>query len=171
MAALAVFSNVGYHRAALDEVATRLDIAKPAHSYFRSREEITRRDAADFHDPAEGRDAIAEIDRRAATALTRLRKLIHICAADDDRFRHAFVRRPKGIVGGCASTGARRNATERPGFPPIYPAGGVAGGSIVDCDPKLAAFAIAGSRTGSVIGTGRSSTYSAEGSQISSRTF
>jgi AcrR family transcriptional regulator len=144
-AAVRLFLEEGYHRATLNEVAKRLKITKPAlYNYFRSKEEIF------FECYQIGQEliekSIAEIEAEKGNGLDKLRKLAHAYARAmmtdfgmclvrlDDREltpdKQKIVRRAKKRI----DRAFRRLIST-----------GIADGSISDCDPKLAAFALAGS--------------------------
>lgn len=140
-----LFLEVGYHRATLNEVAERLNITKPAlYNYFRSKGEIL------FECYRLGQsqidEAIAGIESAEGSGLDKLRMLIvayaRLMTVD---FGMCLVRLDNRELAPAAReevlTGMRRcDAQFR-----AYIAAGIADGSIVACDPKLAAFAVAGS--------------------------
>ena len=143
--AVRLFLEQGYHRATLTEVAERLNITKPAlYNYFRGKDEIL------FECWTLGQDAVfgcaATIDASGGAGLAKLREFVRSYARlmttdygqslarfdiRDMSHRHAAV----------ARSAKRRIDTVFRG----YVAEGVADGSIIRCDPKLTAFAIAGS--------------------------
>ena len=144
-AAVQLFLEQGYHRVTLNEVADRLNITKPAlYNYFRGKDEIL------FECWSMGAElvdsVITEINTGGGSGLAKLRKLVHAYAelmATD--FGASLVRFDLRDLternAGVARAAKRRiDATFRQ-----YIAGGVDDGSIRPCDPKLAAFAIAGS--------------------------
>lgn len=140
-----LFLDVGYHRATLNDVATRLNITKPAlYNYFRSKEEILDECYRLGQQMAD--EAIAAIDAAGGDGLAKLRKLIRAYALlmtidfgmclvrlDDRELSEESYRRVR------AEKRQDDEAFRR------YISEGVADGSIVDSDSKLAAFAIAGS--------------------------
>ncbi|MFO1114398.1 MAG: TetR/AcrR family transcriptional regulator [Beijerinckiaceae bacterium] len=140
-----LFLDVGYHRATLNEVATRLNITKPAlYNYFRSKEEILDECYRLGQQMAE--DAIAEIDEAGGDGLTRLRKLIRAYALlMTIDFGMCLVRLDDRELSEDAHRRVRAEKRQDDRAFRRYIEAGVADGSIVDCDPKLAAFAIAGS--------------------------
>ena len=139
-----LFLEVGYHRATLADVAARLNITKPAlYNYFRSKDEILDECYRLGQHMVE--EAIARIEREGGDGLAKLRKLIRAYAlvmtvdfgmcqvrlddrelTDDARARVRAAKRKDDAT-------FRRFIRE-----------GMADGSIMDCDPKLSAFAIAG---------------------------
>ncbi|MBB1090110.1 TetR/AcrR family transcriptional regulator [Rhodopseudomonas palustris] len=143
--AVQVFLEQGYHRATLNEVAERLNITKPAlYNYFRSKDEILFECWALGQEQVD--DLIAVINRSRQSGLGKLRALVHAYAetmATD--FGASLVRfDPRDLKPHNAEKvrAAKRgiDLTFR-----RYIAEGIADGSIKPCDPKLAAFAIAGS--------------------------
>lgn len=140
-----LFLDVGYHRATLSDVATRLNITKPAlYNYFRSKEEILDECYRLGQQMAD--DAIAEIDRAGGNGLTKLRKLIRgyalLMTID---FGMCLVRLDDRELSADAYARVRAEKRQDDLAFRKYISAGIADGSIVDCDPKLAAFAIAGS--------------------------
>lgn len=143
--AVHLFLEQGYHRATLNEVAARLNITKPAlYNYFRSKEEIL------FECCAMGKErvdeAIAAIDAGRGDGLAKLRKLIEAYAGVMmTEFGASLVRfdaRDLTAKNAKILRSAKRSIdlTFR-----RYIAEGVGDGSMRPCDPKLAAFAVAGS--------------------------
>ncbi len=135
----------GYHRATLNEVAERLNITRPAlYNYFRSKEEIllgmlgARTERVD--------DFIAEIDGGGDSELARLRKLVRAYAGNMATDYGASLVRfdPRDLSDrNSRIVRAAKRAIDRTFR--AYIAEGIADGSIKPCDPKLTAFAIAGS--------------------------
>jgi AcrR family transcriptional regulator len=143
--AVQLFLDQGYHRATLDEVARLLNITKPAlYNYFRSKEEILFECFSLGQELIDNR--IAQINAEAETGLIKLQKLIRGCVAvntsefgmclmrlDDREFsseRRSLVRAGKKRVDSAFR---------------LYIAEGIADGTIMPGDPKLAALAVAGS--------------------------
>ena len=146
--AVRLFLEEGYHRTPLSRIAERLNITKPAlYNYFSSKEEILRelfRLGDEQYDERFGR-----IERSGGDGLTKLKAIIRAYAVSitsdfgmcfarlDDRElapeRRAQVRRWKRRY----DLAFRKQIED-----------GVADGSIVPCDAKLAAFAIAGALNG-----------------------
>jgi AcrR family transcriptional regulator len=143
--AVQLFLDQGYHRATLNEVAERLNITKPAlYNYFRGKEEIL------FECWALGQERvdefITEINAGGGTGLARLRKLIRAYAevmATD--FGASLVRfDPRDLTDKNSKiVRAAKKSIDRTFR--SYIAEGIADGSIKLCNPKLSAFAIAGS--------------------------
>ncbi|HMN73791.1 MAG TPA: TetR/AcrR family transcriptional regulator [Rhodoblastus sp.] len=140
-----LFLDVGYHRATLNDVATRLNITKPAlYNYFRSKEEILDECYRLGQQMAE--EAIAAIDEEGGDGLTRLRKLIRAYALlMTIDFGMCLVRLDDRELSGDAYRRVRAEKRQDDLAFRRYIEAGVADGSIVKCDPKLAAFVIAGS--------------------------
>lgn len=140
-----LFLDVGYHRATLNVVAARLNITKPAlYNYFRSKEEILDECYRLGQQMAE--EAIAAIDAEGGDGLTRLRKLIRAYALlMTIDFGMCLVRLDDRELSDDAHRRVRAEKRQDDLAFRKYVEAGVADGSIVDCDPKLAAFAIAGS--------------------------
>ncbi|QDF41503.1 TetR/AcrR family transcriptional regulator [Bradyrhizobium symbiodeficiens] len=144
-AAVQLFLEQGYHRVTLNEVAERLNITKPAlYNYFRGKDEIL------FECWSMGAElvdsVITEINAGSGSGLARLRKLVHAYAAlmatDFGASLVRFDLRDLTERNAAVARAAKKriDATFRD-----YIAAGMADGSINACDPKLAAFAIAGS--------------------------
>jgi AcrR family transcriptional regulator len=143
--AVHLFLEQGYHRATLNEVAVRLNITKPAlYNYFRSKEEILFECWMLGQEQVD--EIIAAINRSGDDGLGKLRALVRAYAqtmATD--FGASLVRfDPRDLspenekIVRAAKRGIDRTFRR-------YIAEGVADGSIEPCDPKLTAFAIAGS--------------------------
>jgi AcrR family transcriptional regulator len=143
--AVQLFLEQGYHRATLNEVAERLNITKPAlYNYFRGKDEIL------FECWALGQERvdefIAEINAGGGTGLAKLRKLIRAYAevmatdygASLVRFDPRDLTDKNSKIVRAAKKSIDRTFRR-------YIAEGIADGSIKPCDPKLSAFAIAGS--------------------------
>lgn len=140
-----LFLEVGYRRATLNEIAERLNITKPAlYNYFRNKEEI-------LHEcyrlgQAEMDARIAEIDACPGTGLDKLRMMIReyalLMTVD---FGMCLVRLDDRELAPAARAEVRRGWRRCDARFRAYIAEGIADGSVVDCDPKLSAFAIAGS--------------------------
>lgn len=143
--AVQLFLREGYHRATLNDVADQLAITKPAiYNYFRGKDEIL------FECWMMGQEAvfgcIAQIDAAGGTGLTKLQDLIRSYAAlmttDYGRCLVRFDVRDLMEREGAVVRAAKRRidaAFRR------FVADGIADGSIAPCDPKITAFAIAGS--------------------------
>jgi AcrR family transcriptional regulator len=143
--AVQLFLEQGYHRATLNEVAERLNITKPAlYNYFRSKEDILFECWAIGQERVDG--FIAAIDAAGGSGLVKLRKLVQAYAehmATDAgatlvRFDPRDLSEPNSKTVRAAKRGIDRTFRG-------YIADGIADGSIKPCDPKMTAFAIAGS--------------------------
>jgi AcrR family transcriptional regulator len=143
--AVQLFLEQGYHRATLNEVAERLNITKPAlYNYFRGKEEIL------FECWALGQERvdefIAEINAGGGTGLAKLRKLIRayaeVMATDFGASLVRFDPRDLSDKNRKIVRSAKKSIDRT--FRKFI-ADGIADGSIKPCDPKLSAFAIAGS--------------------------
>lgn len=140
-----LFLEDNYHRATLAEVAVRLNITKSAlYNYFRSKGEILEECYRLGQQLAD--EAIVEIEREGGNGLTRLRKLIRAYAlVMTVDFGMCQVRLDDRELSERAR--ARVRAAKRKDDRAFrkYISDGIADGSIRECNPKLAAFAIAGS--------------------------
>lgn len=144
-AAVQMFLEQGYHHTKLTDVAKRLNITKPAlYNYFRGKDEIL------FECFAMGQErvdqSIVDIDAGGGSGLVKLRALIRayaeIMGSDFGASLVRFdVRDLSGEHGQVVRDAKKRidRAFRR------YISEGIADGSITPCDPKLSAFAIAGS--------------------------
>jgi AcrR family transcriptional regulator len=146
--ALKLFLEQGYHRTALTEIATRLNITKPAlYNYFRSKEEIL---VECFRHGQQLYEAnISAVEGGDGDGLSKLggmiRAYVHIIASDfgvcvtrlDDR---ELSREARTQVRGAKR---RIDAAFREQI-----AAGITDGSIKPCDPKLTTFLITGALNG-----------------------
>jgi AcrR family transcriptional regulator len=140
-----VFLEMGYHRATLLDVATRLNITKPAvYNYFHSKEEILEECYRLGQQLIE--ESFAVIEREGGDGLTKLRKLIRACAqivtVDFGMCSVRLDDRELSVDARAKVRAAKRKTDRR--FRK-YISAGIADGSILPCDPKLSAFAIGGS--------------------------
>ena len=143
--AVQLFLEQGYHRVTLNDVAERLNITKPAlYNYFRGKDEILFECWALGQEQVD--ELIAEINRDGGTALAKLRRLVHAYAEVMTTDYGASLVRfdPRDLTEAnrkiVRAAKKRIDRTFRK-----YLADGVADDSIRPCDPKIAAFAIAGS--------------------------
>jgi AcrR family transcriptional regulator len=143
--AVQLFLEQGYHRTTLNDVAERLNITKPAlYNYFRGKDEILYECWAIGQERLD--DYIDEIGAGGGTGLARLRKLIAsyagIMTTDYGkslvRFDVRDLTEPNRKTVQLAKRRIDRVFRD-------YIRSGIADGSIKPCDPKLSAFAIAGS--------------------------
>ncbi|WP_076860533.1 TetR/AcrR family transcriptional regulator [Bradyrhizobium mercantei] len=143
--AVALFLEQGYHRATLNEVAKRLNITKPAlYNYFRGKDEILYECWSIGNELVD--DCIAETSASTGSGLSKLRKLIvryaELMTADYGKSLVRFDLRDLSEANRKIVQTAKRRIDRA--FRD-YIAQGVADSSVKPCDPKLAAFAIAGS--------------------------
>lgn len=143
--AVQLFLEQGYHRATLNDVAERLNITKPAlYNYFRSKEDILFECWALGQEQVD--EIIAVINESGEDGLGKLRALVRAYAATmATDFGASMVRfNPRDLSPDNEKTvRAAKRGIDRTFR--RYIADGVADGSIKPCDPKLTAFAIAGS--------------------------
>jgi AcrR family transcriptional regulator len=142
--AVQLFLERGYHRATMNEVAERLNITKPAlYNYFPSKEEILFECWTVGLERIE--DLIADIDAAGGTGLVKLRKLVRGYAENmASDFGASLVRFNAHDLGEVNQKTTRAGKQRIDRIFRTYIADGVADGSIVPCDVKLSAFAIAG---------------------------
>jgi AcrR family transcriptional regulator len=146
--ALKLFLEQGYHRTALTEIATRLNITKPAlYNYFRSKEEILVECFRHGQDLYEAN--ISAVKSGDGDGLSKLRGLIRvyvrIIASDfgvcvtrlDDRELSREARVAVRSAKRRIDTAFREQISA-----------GIADGSIKACDPKLTTFLITGALNG-----------------------
>jgi AcrR family transcriptional regulator len=143
--AVQLFLEEGYHRATLNDVAERLNITKPAlYNYFRGKDEILYECWAMGQERVD--EIIAAITAAGGSGLDKLRQLIRAYGAQmATDFGASLVRfdvrdlsakhRDIVLAGKKGIDRTFRN----------YITEGIADGSIAPCDPKMTAFAIAGS--------------------------
>ncbi len=143
--AVQLFLEVGYHRATLTDVAKRLNITKPAlYNYFRSKEDILEECVQLGQEMLEA--SIQDIERDGGDSLTKLRKLIRAYAlVMTTDFGMCQVRLDDREL---SDDGQKRVRAKKRKYDAVlrrYIEQGIADGTIVKCDPKLSAFAVAGS--------------------------
>ncbi|MHC2437289.1 TetR/AcrR family transcriptional regulator [Bradyrhizobium sp. USDA 4451] len=143
--AVALFLEQGYHGATLNEVARRLNITKPAlYNYFRGKDEILYECWSIGNELVD--DCIAETSAGGGSGLDKLRKLIvryaELMTEDYGKSLVRFDIRDLSEDNRKIVQTAKRRIDRA--FRD-YIAAGVKDGSVKPCDPKLAAFAIAGS--------------------------
>jgi len=143
--AVALFLEQGYHRTTLNDVAERLNITKPAlYNYFRGKDEILFECWAIGNELVD--DCIAEISAGGGSGLDKLRKLLvryaELMTEDYGKSLVRFDLRDLSDDNRKIVQAAKRRIDRA--FRD-YIADGIADGTVKPCDPKLAAFAIAGS--------------------------
>ncbi|VIO72619.1 Transcriptional repressor Mce3R [Bradyrhizobium ivorense] len=143
--AVALFLEQGYHRATLNEVARRLNITKPAlYNYFRGKDEILFECWAIGNELVD--ECIAETSAGGGSGLDKLRKLTvryaELMTADYGKSLVRFDLRDLSDDNRKIVQSAKRRIDRA--FRD-YITQGIADGSVKPCDPKLSAFAIAGS--------------------------
>ena len=143
--AVQLFLEQGYHRTTLNDVADRLNITKPAlYNYFGGKDEILFECWAIGNERVD--DCITEIASGGGTGLARLRRLIvsyaEVMTTDYGKSLVRFDVRDLTEHNRRIVNTAKRKIDRA--FRD-YIAEGISDGTIKPCDPKLAAFAIAGS--------------------------
>ena len=143
--AVALFLEQGYHRATLNEVAKRLNITKPAlYNYFHGKDEILYECWSLGNELVD--ECIAETSAGGGSGLAKLRKLIvryaELMTEDYGKSLVRFDIRDLSEHNRKIVQTAKRRID---GAFRDYIADGIKDGSVKQCDPKLSAFAIAGS--------------------------
>jgi AcrR family transcriptional regulator len=142
--AVQLFLDDGYARTALNDIADKLKITKPAlYHYFRNKEEIL------LECYRWGclliRERLDEIAAQGGTGLDKVAAFIcsytDVIAVD---FGRAVIRLDDGELSGEAQAEVRSYKREIDRRLRSFIQEGINDGSIAACDPKLAAFAIAG---------------------------
>ena len=146
--AVKMFLEEGYHRTTLTEVATRLNITKPAlYNYFRSKEDILLECYRLGREMYE--QSIARIERQKGNGLEKLCELIrayaHVITTD---FGRCLVRLDDRELDAGARADVRGAKRRYDAAFRAQIANGIADGSILPCDPKLTTFIITGSLNG-----------------------
>jgi TetR/AcrR family transcriptional regulator len=138
------FTRRGYHGTTLDEIARRLGVTKPAlYYYVRTKEALAyecHRISLDI-----GMEGIRQALARSASPDEQLRiALMHYLAGMTDQLRGTVVLLEEGTL----SPRHRRDIIKRrdryEGKLRQIIEAGIASGTFVPCDPKLAGFAILG---------------------------
>ena len=143
--AVGLFLEQGYHRTTLNDVAERLNVTKPAlYNYFGGKDEILFECWAIGNERVE--DRINEIAAGGGTGLAKLRKLVvryaEVMTTDYGKSLVRFDVRDLTEHNRKVVNTAKKKIDRA--FR-SYISDGIADGTIKPCDPKLAAFAIAGS--------------------------
>ncbi len=144
LTAAQLFLEKSYGRTLLTDVAERLSITKPAlYHYFRNKEdillEVYRIGAALIH------DMLNAIAARFGTGLEKVERFIYsyakIMTVD---FGRCVMRLDEGDLSREARTEVRAHKRKIDRRLRAFIQEGIDDGSIAPCDPKIAAFAIAG---------------------------
>jgi AcrR family transcriptional regulator len=146
--ALRLFLEEGYHRTPLARVAERLNITKPAlYNYFRSKEDILRelyRQGDELYEASFG-----AVERSEGDGLAKLRAIIRayarIMTTDSGM---CFARLDDRELGNEARAEVRKSKRRYDRAFRKQIERGIDDGSIVSCDPRLAAFMIGGALNG-----------------------
>lgn len=142
--AVTMFLDEGYHRTTLSEVAARLHITKPAlYNYFGSKEDILIECYRLGQEMFE--TSFAEIEGESGSGIDKLRRLItayaHVMMQD---FGMCLVRLDDRELAAEARAQVRAAKRNYDMAFRTYIGRGIADGSIVPCDPKLATLTITG---------------------------
>ena len=139
-----MFLEKSYVRTSLNHVARRLNITKPAlYHYFENKEDILLRCYGWGTRLIE--EGLAEIDGRRGSGLEKVEAFIYSYAnVMTLSFGRCVMRLDEGDLSSRAREEVRayRNKIDRRLRSIIFE--GIADGSIAPCDPKIAAFSIAG---------------------------
>jgi AcrR family transcriptional regulator len=146
--AVRMFLEEGYHRTPLAKIAEKLNITKPAlYNYFRSKEEILSelfRLGDEQYEESFGR-----IERESGDGLHKLKAMIRayarIMTTDSGM---CFARIDDRELSAQARSGVRRSKRRYDRAFRKQVEHGITDGSIVACNAKLAAFAVAGALNG-----------------------
>lgn len=144
-AAARLFLEVGYRQATLNQLAERLGITKPSlYNYFRSKEDILAECYRVAEDAVQSR--LRTLDGTTGRGSDRLRELIRAYAYGAmDEFARCLIRLDERELS-SAGQGRIRDAKRR--LDRLFRAtieAGIADQSLRACDPRLAAYVIAGS--------------------------
>jgi AcrR family transcriptional regulator len=143
-----LFLEKSYSRTSMNDVAVRLHITKPAlYHYFRNKEEILiecyRLGAAMIE------DLLGEVAAHCGSGLEKVEAFIRSYAnLMTVKFGRCVVRLDEGDLSPTAYTDVRSYKRKIDRRLRYFIQEGIADGSIAPCDPKLAAFAIAGALNG-----------------------
>src|SRR5215471_18707449 len=142
--AVQLFLEKSYARASLNDVAERLNITKPAlYHYFQNKEQILLecyRLGAGMID-----DSLNEIAARLATGLEKVEAFIYSYSnVMTVNFGRCVMRLDEGDLSRSAFAEVRGYKRKIDRRLRAFIQEGIVDGSIGPCDPKLAAFAIAG---------------------------
>ena len=142
--ALQSFLEQGYHRATLNDVAERLNITKPAlYHYFRNKEEIL----LECYRLGTGliEEILNEITDHCGTGLEKVEAFIYSYAnVMTINFGRCVMRLDEADLTSDARAEVRTYKRKIDRRLRSFIQEGIADGSITPCDPKIAAFSIAG---------------------------
>ena len=146
--AVRMFLEEGYHRTPLATIAERLNITKPAlYNYFRSKEEILY--ALYRLGDEQYEERFGRIERSEGCGLDKLRAMIRAYAGSmTTDFGMCFARLDDRELGDEPRAQVRRSKRRYDLAFRRQIERGVEDGSIKPCNPKLAAFVIAGALNG-----------------------
>ncbi len=139
-----LFLEKSFGRTSMNDVAERLHITKPAlYYYFRNKEDILlgcyRWGAALI------RKSLAEIEARGGTGLEKVEAFIYLYAnVMTVNFGRCVMRLDEGDLSSGARAEVRRYKRKIDRSLRSFIDEGIGDGSIEPCDPKIAAFSIAG---------------------------
>jgi AcrR family transcriptional regulator len=139
-----LFLEKSYTRTSLNDVARRLTVTKPAlYYYFRNKEEILlevyRLGAAVIG------ETISQIAARYGTGLERVQAFVYSYANVMTRkFARCVMRLDEGDLSGEGRAEVRAHKRKIDRRLRSFIEEGIQDGSITHCDPKIAAFSIAG---------------------------
>jgi AcrR family transcriptional regulator len=146
--AVRLFLEEGYHRTPLARIAERLNITKPAlYNYFRSKDEILSELFRLGDEQYEER--FGRIAGEQGSGLEKLKALIRAYAGTmTTDFGMCFARLDDRELGDEARAAVRRSKRRYDEAFRREIERGIEDGSIRPCDPRLAAFAVAGALNG-----------------------
>ncbi len=146
--AVRLFLEDGYHRTPLARIAERLNITKPAlYNYFASKEEILQ--ALFRLGDEQYEEGFGPIERGSGSGLEKLRAMIRAYAGSmTTDFGMCFARLDDRELAEAPRAEVRRAKRRYDLAFRTQIERGVEDGSIRSCDPKLAAFAVAGALNG-----------------------
>ena len=146
--AVKMFLEQGYNRTSLDDVATRLNITKPAlYNYFSGKEDILYECYSLGSEMYEAR--IDAIEKQEGNGLRKLRELIraYVGVITQD-FSMCVVRLDDRELGDQQRAEVRAAKRRFDAAFRKQIARGIEDGSIVPCDPKVTTFIITGALNG-----------------------
>lgn len=139
-----LFLEKSYGRTSLNDVAERLEITKPAlYHYFRNKEEIL----VECYRLGTGMigEMLEQIAARCGTGLEKVEAFIYSYAnVMTVAFGRCVMRLDEGDLSGDARREVRTHKRKIDRRLRSFIQEGIEDGSIVSCDPKIAAFSIAG---------------------------